>query len=115
MSGSLRLWTVAHQASLSVGFSKLEYWSGLLCPPLGELPDPGIKPQSLRSPALEGRCFFHSRHLGSLINNGLEGLNSSNTKISGVLLWVGINVLQKKEFKSFLDSLWIELTVGLFC
>jgi len=43
-------WTVAHQASLSTGFSRQEYWSGLPFPSPGDLPDPGIKP---RSPALQ--------------------------------------------------------------
>ena len=42
-------WTVAHQVSLSMGFSRQKYRSGLSCPPPGNLPDPGIKP---RSPAL---------------------------------------------------------------
>ena len=37
------LCTVAHQAPLSMGFSRQEYWSGLPCPPPGHLPDPGIK------------------------------------------------------------------------
>ena len=37
------LWTVACQTPLSVGFSRQEYWSGLLCPPPGDLPDPGIE------------------------------------------------------------------------
>ena len=37
-------WTVARQAPLSMGFSRQEYWSGLPCPPPGELPDPGIQP-----------------------------------------------------------------------
>ena len=36
-------WTVAHQAPLSMGCSRQESWSGLLCPPPGDLPDPGIK------------------------------------------------------------------------
>ena len=36
------LWTVAHKAHLSMGFSRQEYWSGLLCLPPGDLPDPGI-------------------------------------------------------------------------
>ena len=45
------LWTVARQDPLSMGFSKQEYWSGLPCPPLGDLPDPGIEPLSLESPA----------------------------------------------------------------
>ena len=39
-------WTIAHQAPLSMGFSGPEYWSGLPCPPPGDLPDPGIKPMS---------------------------------------------------------------------
>ena len=43
-------WTVAFQAPLSMGFSRQEYWNGLLCPPPGDLPDPGIKPVSLISP-----------------------------------------------------------------
>ena len=50
-------WTVAHQSSLSVGFSKKEYWSGLPCPSPGDLPNPGIEPSSLMSPALAGRFF----------------------------------------------------------
>ena len=44
-------WTVACQAPLSMGFSRQEYWSGLLRPPPGNLPDPGIEPTS---PALQG-------------------------------------------------------------
>ena len=43
------LWTVAYQASQSMGFSRQEYWSGLPFPSPGDLPDPGIEP---RSPAL---------------------------------------------------------------
>ena len=51
-------WTVAHQAPLSMGFARQEYWGGLPFPPLGYLPDPGIKPASLMSPALaEGQCI----------------------------------------------------------
>ena len=41
------LWTVAHQAPLSMGFSREEYWSGLPCPPPGDLLDLGIEPKSL--------------------------------------------------------------------
>ena len=43
-------WTVAHQAPLSMGFSRQEYWSGLPCSPPGDLPHPGVEP---RSPALQ--------------------------------------------------------------
>ena len=54
------LWTIAQQASLSVGFSRQEYWSGLPRPILGDLPDPGIKPMSLTSHALAGGFFTTS-------------------------------------------------------
>ena len=40
-------WTVAHQAPLSIGFSRQEYWNGLPFPSPGDLPDPGIEPRSL--------------------------------------------------------------------
>ena len=43
-------WAVAHQAPLSMGFSRQEHWSGLPCPPPGDLPNPGIEP---RSPTLQ--------------------------------------------------------------
>ena len=51
------LWTVAHQAPLSMGFSRTEYWSELPFPPLGNLPDSGIKSVSLLSPTLAGGFF----------------------------------------------------------
>ena len=47
-------WTVAHQAPLSMGFPRQEYWSGLSFPSPGDLPDPGIEPMS---PAWAGRFF----------------------------------------------------------
>ena len=52
--------TIAFQALLSLGFSKGEYRSGLLCPSPGDLPDPGIEPASLTSLALAGRFFTTS-------------------------------------------------------
>ena len=52
-------WTVAHQAPLSMEFSRQEYWSGLPVPSLGDLPDPGIKPAPLTSPALASGFFTH--------------------------------------------------------
>ena len=54
----LMQWTIACQALLSIGFSKQEYWSGLSCPPSGNLPNPGIEPTSLKSPALTDRFFI---------------------------------------------------------
>ena len=45
-------WTLAHQASLSMGFPRQEYWSRLPFPPPGDLPKPGVKPESPAAPAL---------------------------------------------------------------
>ena len=53
-------YTVAPQAPLSMRFSWQEYWSGVPYPPPGNFPDPGIKPTSLTSPALEGGFFATS-------------------------------------------------------
>ena len=73
-------WTVAHQAPLSMGFSRQEDWSGLSCPLSGYLPDPGIEPTSLISPALAGtfsttsafgnHSWFCQSHL-SFIHSGV--------------------------------------------
>ena len=52
--------TVAHQAPLSMEFSRQEYWSGLPFPTPGDLPDPRIEPASLMSPTLESRFFTTS-------------------------------------------------------
>ena len=50
-------WTMARQEPLSMEFSRKEYWSGLPFPSPGDLPNPGIEPVSLASPALAGRLF----------------------------------------------------------
>ena len=51
------LWTVAHQAPLSMEFARQEYWSGVPSPTSGTLPDPGIEPMSLASPSLADGFF----------------------------------------------------------
>ena len=50
-------WTVAHQAPLSMGFHRQEYWSRFSFSTPEALPDPGIEPASLASPALAGGFF----------------------------------------------------------
>ena len=70
-------WTVAHQAPLSMGLSRQEYWSGLSCPPPGNLPNPGTETVSLSSLALVGEFFTTSttwEALGSRI--GTENITS---------------------------------------
>ena len=81
-------WTTAHQAPLSMGFSRQEYWNGLPFLPPGNLPDPGIKPKSPKSPALVGG-FFTTKpsrkhtHPESLYNPRLKYLCRS---ISGCIV-----------------------------
>ena len=66
MSDSLQTpWTVAHQAPLSMGFSRQEYWTGLPFPSPGDLSDPGIKP---RSPTLQADSLL-SEPSGKPVSN----------------------------------------------
>ena len=58
------LWGVAHEAPLSMGFSRQEYWSEFPCLPPGNLPNPGIEPVSLATPALHTDSLLLS-HQGS--------------------------------------------------
>ena len=58
------LWTVARQVPLSMGFSRQEHWSGLPCPPLGDLPEPEIESRYPVFPALAGRIFTNSATWG---------------------------------------------------
>ena len=53
-------WAIACQSPLCMGFSRQEYWSGLLCPPPGDLTNLGIEPMSLKSPTLAGMFFTTS-------------------------------------------------------
>ena len=63
----MTLWTIARQASLSVGFSRQKYWSGLPFPPPGDLPNPGIEPTSSAPQAgsllSDPQLHFISQHL----------------------------------------------------
>ena len=58
-------WTVAYQAPLSMEFSRQEHWTRLPFPSLGDLPDPGIEPESLVCPVLQADTLPLS-HQGSL-------------------------------------------------
>ena len=56
-------WTTAHRAPLSTGFSSQEYWSGLPCPPPGDLPNPGIESRSHVS--CIDKQVLYKHHMGS--------------------------------------------------
>ena len=67
---------VAHEAPLSMGFSRQEYQRGLPWPPPGDLPDPGFKPASLPPPALVGG-FFTTESPGSVVKKNHLGSSPS--------------------------------------
>ena len=81
-------WTVAHQAPLSMGFSRQEYWGDFSCPPPGYLPDPGVEPMSLMSPALQvedttkGIWDFISIDVGQMRFSSFARLGQSDPHIS---------------------------------
>ena len=70
-------WAVALLAPLSMGFSRQEYWSGLPCPPPGDLPGPGMEPVSLMSPTSAGEFFTNSTMWEALVLNGALSKSSS--------------------------------------
>ena len=78
-------WTVALQAPLSMGFSRQEYWSGLPCPPPGDLSNPRVKP---RSPALIGG-FFTNEPTGKLhfLQLYLQFLRSINLSLNCMYIY----------------------------
>ena len=61
-------WTVAHHSPLSMEFSRQEYWSGLLCPPPGDLPNPVVKPAILTFPQLAGTFITTSATWEAQVN-----------------------------------------------
>ena len=73
------LWTVAHQAPLSMAFSRKESWSGFPFPPPGDVPNPGTEPSSLTSPALAGRFFTTNAICEAFLRVGQ--LNDLNQKV----------------------------------
>ena len=82
-------WTIALQAPLSMGFSRQEYWRGLPCPPPGDLPNPGMEPASLMSPALAGRFSTTSAMWEALtcyLKSSFYSSTSLNTIFSSVKL-----------------------------
>ena len=74
--------TVAHQAPLSMGFSKQEYWSGV------PIPYPGIEPPSPMSPALQAGFFTWDTALVALWH-----MRSSWTRDQTYVLWIGRQIL----------------------
>ena len=82
----MTLWTETCQAPLSMEFSRQEYWSGLPCPSPGDLPDPGIEPSTLTSPALASGFFTTSASPKGMEAQGTRGLSAyNNAELAGLL------------------------------
>ena len=80
----------AHQSPLCMGFARQEYWSGLPCPPPGDLLHPGIEPASLMSSTLAGRFFtawHHSPWNSPGQNTGVDSLS----RLQGIFSTQGLN------------------------
>ena len=83
-------WTIAHQAPLSMGFSRQEYWRGLPFPAPGDLPVPGIEPAFLASPAL-CVCALLCLTLCNPMNCSLPGSSIHGIFQARILEWVVIS------------------------
>ena len=103
------LWTVAHQAPLSTGFSRQKYWSGVECTPPGDLHKPGIKPTSPVSPALQADSLPLSHP-----QSPLPHLIDTSPVISKVMNVPGSNMGFSNSFYSLLGRLSTQLPAILF-
>ena len=108
------LWTVAHQAPLSVGFPRQEYWSELPFPSAGDLPNPGIEP---RSPSLQADSLLPETtncgiqdHLTCLLRNLYAGQDTTVRTRHGTTDWfkIGEGVHQDYILSPCLCNFYVE-------
>ena len=95
-------WTIVHQAPLSMGFFRQEYWSELTFLSPGDLPDPGIEPMSPVSPALAGE-FSRLSHQGN------QAKNEKQCDITIAAAHYYFKALKKSKYRSntnFTVELW---------
>ena len=105
--------TVACQAPLSIGFSRQQYWSGLSCPPPGNLPDPGIELLSFMSPAL-GQVLCHQSHLGRPHTTIYEICKQPGPTVEHRELYsVSYNNIMEKNLKK--DHFFVHLKIMQYC
>ena len=107
------LWTVACQALLSMGFSRQECWSGLPCPPPGDLPHSGIEFVSLTSPALAGEFFTISTTWEAPVFCKVEDINAAGWRIfthvhacEATTLIINVDVVMSPEKSPSCPSHW---------
>ena len=96
-------WTLAHQAPLSIGFSRHKYWSGLPFSSLGDLPDPGVKP---RSPALQADSLPSEPPGKPSLSPDLSSMTITSSSISTTFCKENPSKTSKRQkmlFKSLLN------------
>ena len=92
------LWTIACQATLFMGFSRQEYWSGLPFPLPGDRPRPGIEPVSLMSPALAGGFFTTS---ATWRDYQLNHIVRANKGLSEIFQGGDVRIKKEREREGF--------------
>ena len=112
------LWTVAHQAPLSMGFCRQEYWSGLPFPLPGDLPNPGTEHTSLRmhnSPALAGGIFIsNATWEGPRVCEGYHLTMSNSLGPNGIYSPFVHGILQERKLRQEKESREFLLTQGSY-
>ena len=102
--------------SSAMGFSRQEYWSGLPCPPPGDLPDPGIELESLMSPALAGGFVSTSDMLQETILSSRNQCNQSSAcdSFTWRMIWLKSEDTVQRTGKIFLsEGVWLRQTLAL--
>ena len=96
MSDSVTLWTIAHQAPPSMGFSKQEYWSGLICTPPKIFPTPGNAPESSLSPALQADSL-PTEPPGKPKNDTVASLNTDISANNFVFIFINEYISKQRR------------------
>ena len=98
-----------------MGFPRQEYWGGFPCLPPGDLPDPGIEPKSLTSPALAGRFFTTSTTWGFkiLFIFGCAGSSLLRRLPSGCGVWASHVTSLVSEFRLWGVGASVVIALGL--
>ena len=97
----MTLWTVTCQAPLSMAFSRQEPWSGLPCPPPGDLPGPGVEPGSPMSPTLAG--FFSTSVTRKAHWNG--DIEAKTTMLSWLCFYLACSSVQ--------GTVWVSVSLSV--
>ena len=102
---------VAHQAPLSMGFSRQEYCSGLPCPPPWDLPNPGVQPTPLAAPALQGDALPLSHWGGPNFTYDIIFVSSAQQSDSiflNIMNWIAmISLITMCDYRDFLQDYWL--------